>query len=738
MEILRYLPDHITRIITDSRRATQHDIDSGNTAFVAIRTNVADGHKYVEQLYERGLRTFIVESSKRFQNLDDAVFIETEGNTLDFLINAVGTRLRNSKVKQIVVTGSRKKTTVKELLAATMSHHGASVARSPRTWNSAMGIALSILDNLSRDTEYIITEVGIDAPQQAKRIRPMLRPEIGVITHITDEHDECFEEGHIAKIAEKVAIVRDAKKIVYLDTDEMLKACIESLHHPNVVGVKSIPELIKEITGYECCDLDVSTRTEVRKIPDDGILFLDSFTNDLESLPLSLDLAAQRQAGRGLSVFLGDFKGDRNIAKQLIEGRGGKTFFYDNADTTFINSLNRSSFAQQLILIKGKFEPLSTFFDEARHDTTLEVNLEALVHNLNIYRSMLPPETGIIGMVKADAYGVGSLEVSKTLQAFGASYLAVAVIDEGIALRKAGIKMPIIVINPITNRYDSLKQYNLEPAIFSFDELEHICKAATQSDATPLPIHIKLDTGMHRIGFIESETDRLIQILQKSPAVKTASIFSHLATADCTDLKDYTDKQVQLFERMSSHIIERLGSGIKRHLLNTAGITTLGKTASAYDMARLGIGLYGISPVEGTENKLRPVASLISTVISLKFWAKGTPIGYGCKGITKRDSYIATLPIGYADGISRHLGNGNAKFLVEGIACPTIGNICMDQLMIDVTDAVLADKNIKLGTKVEIFGTTESIVKLAETLNTIPYEILTSISPRVRRTYISH
>lgn len=734
MKILNALPDYITHIITDSRRVTPSLIESGNVAFVALRTAVGNGHKYIRELYERGLRTFVVDDTTGFENLEDAVFVMSEGSTLDFLIRTAGQRLCDSGVRQIVVTGSHGKTTAKELIVRAFKNRGENVARSPRTWNSAMGAALSIFDNLSRKPRVMVTEIGIDAPGQAERLKPLLRPEIGVITSISDEHDDQFE-SHAEKIAEKIALVRDAKKIVFRSDDKELIRQLGALKHPNVVHVANIGELVQAVTGEPLPDLHVSTLAEVRRIPEDGILVIDSFVNDLESLPLSLDLAVQRRAGRGLAVFLGDFDGDRKEVARLIKERGGDVCFFDVNDKNFVSTLHRSHYAHKLILVKGATEQLTTFFDEARHDTTLQVDIDALVHNYNTYRNQLPSDTGIVGMVKADAYGLGALEVAKTLQNHGAAYLAVAVVDEGVALRKAGITMPIIVLNPITNRFEALVEYRLEPTVFSLDELELIENALKGFTTEPVPIHIKFDTGMHRVGFLPHDVEELARHLRDTKVVKVASVFSHLATADCPDMPHYTRSQVETFNEMSENFIHALGYGVKRHLLNTAGIETLGKTSAAFDMARLGIGLYGISPVPGSLLRLKPAARLVSTVISLKHWPEGTPIGYGCKGVTHRDSIIATLPIGYADGIDRRLGNGNAKFSVEGVLCPTIGNICMDLLMLDVTDAVKADKDVKVGTEIEIFGKHVQIEEIARTLGTIPYEVLTSVSPRVRRTY---
>lgn len=742
MTLRTSIPEHINNIITDSRRITPSDIRNGHTAFVALRTAVGDGHRYIRQLYTRGLRYFIVNDVAQFADLTDATFIVVEGDTLDFMISHAGKLLLQRNTSQIVVTGSIKKTTVKELLTKAFKQKGIKTARSPRTWNSAMGATLSIFDNLRRDPEILITEIGIDAPGQVERIRPLLRPSIGILTPITDEHDDSFT-SHAEKVREKISIVAQADKIFYMTGDSEVERQLQALNHPAIVAVDTIEDLVYEVTGVHCPTIDFSTCIEVRRVPDNGIMFIDSFVNDLDSLPLSLALAVQRQAGRKLVVLLGNFEGDRSRAAEIVGERGGKLLFFEKKDAGFIQTLHRSDFADSLILIKGATPDLITYFDEARHDTTLQVDLDAIVHNYNVYRRLLPRHTGIIAMVKADAYGLGALEVSKTLQSHGAAYLAVAVIDEAIALRKAGVIMPIIVLNPITNRFDALADYSLEPTIFSLEELDRIEVGLHKISNSKIPVHIKLDTGMHRLGFVEDELDTLVERIKSSRYVTPASIFSHLATADCTgsEKDNYTGAQIKDFDTISQRIIKKLGYPVKRHILNTAGIERLGRTKASYDMARLGLGLYGLSPVplqSGSEEcakSLRMSARLVSTIISLKKWPEGTPIGYGCTDITKRDSYIATLPIGYADGIDRRLGNGRGIFAVNGVHCPTIGNICMDLLMLDVTDAVESKSEVTVGTEVEIFGPTAPIQKIAKTLGTISYELLTSVSPRVRRTY---
>lgn len=734
MNTFRKLPSGITRVVTDSRRVTDSDVRSGNTVFAAIRTAVGDGHRFVRTLYDKGLRWFIVESVDGLADLQDANFVLATEGTLDFLIKEAGERLASSPVRQIVITGSHRKTTTKELLTEALRRKGIKVARSPRTWNSAMGAALSIFDNLAQDPEVMITEIGIDAPGQACKIKPLVKAEVGIIASISDEHDENFG-SHRAKVAEKVAIVSDAKRIVYVDGDADLRELLGELSGKDITAVKDIAEAVSSVAESECPRLNVSTEIEVRRIPENGILFIDSFTNDLESLPLSIDLANIRRAGRKLIILAGDFFGDREKAARLAAEHDGRIMFFDRDDPNFVRRLDRSLFSDSLVLLKGATSELVVFLDEARHDATLQVDVDALVHNFNVYRRLVRPDTRLIGMVKADGYGLGALEVAKTLQAAGAAYLAVAVVDEGVGLRRAGITMPIIVLNPITNRFDSLTRFNLQPAVFSADELQAIESHLPDSLTERIPVHIKLDTGMHRVGFDEESLDELVEKVVRSRKVAVASVFSHLATADCDDMLWYAERQIELFEKMAEKLEKSIGYAPERHILNTAGIERFGHTLSGCHLARLGIGLYGISPIDGSKTVLKPAARLSSQVISLKKLKAGESVGYGRRGLLGRDSVIATLPLGYADGYDRRLGNGNASVSVAGVRCPTVGNICMDLMMVDVTDAVARGVEVQIGTEVEIFGNDIPIRELAARLETIPYEVLCRVSPRVRRTY---
>lgn len=769
---------------TDSRSV----FDPTHTLFVALHTGVADGHRYIPELYRQGVRNFIVERSFDTSAFPGARFTETD-NTLTALRDIAAKKVAESRAAHVVITGSKGKTTVKELIYRALFLEGYGVKRSPRSWNSQIGVSAGLWENADADTSVIVTEVGIDGPGQSDFYLPLLRPSVGVITPMSAEHDEAFPGGHEAKIREKISLVKDAGTIIYDDSDPDVGRLVgEIASSAKAVAVRGIKELairtideVKETAGVKTCSGSVSqmpfvsTRIDVDEVAGESVLIRDNFTHDLRSLRDSLDFMRRRfTADRRNTVLLSDYSlpprmtsaeieeiyrhtGEllRSFGADRVIGIGphitrhfGQVRLSDDSLAfesveAFEKACSHESFGNQLILLKAdqRYSPeaIARLIEYPRHDTTLEVDLDALVYNYNYYRSLLPAETGIIAMVKASAYGMGSLEIAKSLQSAGAASLAVAVVDEGVALRKAGIRMPIIILNPITNKYDALFSYGLEPTVFSTEELERLVREGGNAGLAEVGVHIKLDTGMHRLGFTEAQLPALIEILQQAkPRVRVKSIFSHLATADCLDLDSYTQGQIESYERMSRMLLEALpyAGEVKRHLLNTAGIERYGKTDAAYDMARLGIGLYGISPLPECESarRLKPVARLVSTVISLKEWPEGTPIGYGCRGVTARRSLIATVPIGYADGVNRHFGRGGAKFVVNGTACPTIGNICMDLCMVDVTDA----SDVRVGDRVEIFGPGMPVETLAATLDTIPYEILTSISPRVHRTYLKH
>lgn len=757
----------IKNILTDSRSSA----DTTDALFFAIRTDVNDGHRYLADLYRRGVRAFVVDHIPDImRHAADADFIVVDN--VSRALKQIARRVREEfRIPVVGITGSRGKTVVKELLFHALTKAGAKVARSPRSWNSQLGVPLSIWQ-LEPDTDIAVFEAGIDRVGQMADLAEIISPTIGIMTEITSEHDNGFTSRE-EKIVEKAALFSSCATIICPAADTVACDIIRSLYpgktvicaasgdNPNL----SLAAAALKALGYDPAFADgieeVSTRLDVYDGVNDCLMIYDEFSNDLDSIGRALDFMMRRSTtSRRNTLIAGDLlhrpdadtqklyrqfadmlksRGiDRLIAIGEEIGRHADAFdpmmaaeFVRDTDR-FISDYDISRFDSELILIKGDkdFAAIKDLLEKPRHQTIFEVNLDSVVHNYNAFKSLVRPSTGIIAMVKASAYGTGSLEIAKTLQSQGASYLAVAVVEEGVALRRAGITMPIMVLNPMTTNYQALFNYRLEPAVFSLRELDILLEHARLHDMHGYPIHIKLDTGMHRVGFIPTEIEALAKVLNGTDRVATSSVFSHLATADCLDENAYTQSQFDSFEAMTGRLKSLLKNDFRRHILNTAGIMRF--PGYQYDFVRLGIGLYGISPMppEETHIDLQPVASLSSTIISLKTWGADTTIGYSRRGQVKSQSVIATIPIGYADGIDRHFGCGRSTFIVNGKPCPTIGNICMDLCMIDVTGA-----DAKIGDRVEIFGKDAPVENLATARGTIPYEILTSVSPRVHRIY---
>lgn len=736
------------------------------TLFAALKTAVADGHNYVTDAWQAGVRAFIVDHIPMAMHGLPACFIVVP-SVEDALAKLAGNCSRDVE-NGIVVTGSYGKTTVKELIYRTLLPQS-SVRRSPRSWNSGIGLPLSLWETTAAPaSQWVITEAAIDAPHQAERIAAILGDShgIGVITPVTDEHDAAFT-SHEAKVDAKIEIVRNCHTIIYADIDPLIGEKLAALEGKKVIAVhetapgrilKDLAKAVVDEIGFDSDGIDeIPVVNRLRQIEDgsfDNIIVRDYFTPDLRSLRDALDFFRRHSVPDKRSVLFLSGLLHGSMTESEVEALYksafciAREFGVEHVVCTapeLPESMSAHGQEQSLlakyhagelcrnsqILHFGLDKAFADAFENAGHDTTMTVDLDALVHNYNYFRHLLPAGTGMVAMVKASAYGLGAIEIGKTLQSLGAAYLAVAVIEEALQLRAAGITMPIMVLNPVTNRYSALFAHKIEPAVFSIDELDHLIAEAGGAGVVDVPIHIKLDTGMHRVGFVESDIPALIERLANTDRVKVRSIFSHLATADCLDMDAYTLMQLGKFDSMARQIETALGVKVKHHILNTAGMMRFADSIG-YSMARLGIGLYGISPVDGLDHgALQPVATFRSRIISLKHWPGGTPIGYGCRGLTSREAVIATVPVGYADGLDRRLGNGNTSFYIKGVECPTIGNICMDLCMVDVTDV----PDVKVGDTVEIFGPHIHVQRIADTLGTIPYEVFTSVAPRVKRIY---
>ncbi len=426
----------------------------------------------------------------------------------------------------------------------------------------------------------------------------------------------------------------------------------------------------------------------------------------------------------GVTLFIG-------IGEELMKYKAYflmDSRFYTDTDS-FLKQEKRDGFHDQAILIKGarkyQFEYIAGFLQKQSHNTVLEVDMDAMAQNLTYFRSLIPPTTKLAVMVKAFSYGTGSGEVANLLQYQGVNYLMVAFADEGVALRADGITIPIAVMNPQPEAFDNMIEFNLEPEIYSLELLEAFDRNLVKHGIDNYPVHLKLNTGMNRSGLDPEEVDALLQFFTEKRRVKLRSVFSHLAGSDEAVHDEFTLRQIQLFSEMAEKIQAAFDYKIMRHILNSAGIERF--SSYAFDMVRLGIGLHGISAAGAP---LTPVSTFKTYIASIRKVKSGETIGYGRKGKTERESLIAVVPVGYADGLNRHLSNGVGEMLVRGKRVPIIGNICMDTCMLDVTDT-----GAQVGDEVEIFGKNILVTEVAEKLSTIPYEVLTGVAQRVKRVY---
>lgn len=799
---------NISMLLIDSRSLTFAE----ETLFFALTTTTNDGHNYIHDLYDKGVRAFCVNHiPHNMLEVTDADFIIVE-NVTDAL-QKVAIECRATYAGTMIgITGSRGKTTVKEWLYQLLSSDH-DIARSPRSYNSQIGVPLSVWE-IAPSTQIAIIEAGISRRGEMATLEEIIRPAIGIITNIAHEHDEGFSSME-GKCHEKVKLLRRCDTVIYNAGDEMIaneveKQCkksalmgwslmenhvanimaqiVDETEHSTIIeytyqsrnGSFEIPfkSQVQIENAMHCLATmlalgisseqikrrmstlaPVGTRMNVEEGVNNCMIIYDSYTSDLHSLEPAIDFMWRRRTGaRSTTLILSDVMHESMPSTaiypalaELLERRHidrligiGSEFmehsrffpasasFYPDTDT-FMAEVGPGDFDSELILIKGApayhFNLIADMLEARQHETVLEVNLDAMTHNFNFFRSRIKASTGIVCMVKASGYGAGSYELAKTLQSQGAAYLAVAVVDEGVDLRRAGITMPIMVLNPRAANYRTMFAYNLEPEIYSFDILHGIISEGEKYGITDYPMHIKIDSGMHRLGFIEQDMKELVQILQNQKIVRPTSIFSHLAAADDPTMDDYTLQQFEIFSSCADSLQSGFRYHIMRHILNSTGITRFPERQ--YDMVRLGICLYGIPTLDdGSQSGLRQVSSLTTSIISIKEWPAGTTIGYNRKGKLNRYSRIATIPVGYADGINRHLGNGGMRVYINGVYCPTVGNICMDACMIDVTDT-----QCEVGDRVEIFGPNIPVAEIAATLETIPYEVLTSVSTRVKRVY---
>lgn len=789
----------VDNIYFDSRSI----FSSKNKAFIAINTSSNSGEKYIEDAIAKGIKIIIAEN--KIETKKEVTWLVVH-NSIQFLQTLAKHHLSQFDINTIGITGSNGKTVIKEWLFQCLNEDF-SIVKSPKSYNSQLGLPLSILET-NRQHNLGIFEVGISHPHEMENQKNIFSPKIGILTHIGTAHLSNFNSLK-ELVEEKISLFENSDIIFYNNSDSIVRETLEEFY-PNKekisYGISSDNDIYlnhdwedrtKDIEIFikgNSFKIPVSARDEatlnnllglvaildylgfsydkmIRKINElksvemrlerveginNNIIIDDSFNLDIDSLIIAFqsikefskhnkvlvltDFTEHKESKNEFYKQIAEITNQQDFDKIILIGKEitaysseftSPSICFDNTneviDSQYLKEINNS-----LILLKGarifQIEKIKEKLAFKKHDTVLEVNLNGILHNLNVHKNLLKPKTKVMAMVKAFAYGLGGYEIAEFLQYHHIDYLGVAYADEGVSLRKKGISVPIIVMNPEQSSYESIINYNLEPEIYSFRVLELFNEQLKAKGINNYPIHLKLETGMHRLGFKEDELDKLNESL-KNKNVKVKSIFSHLSSADDESENEYTKQQLETFERMSSTLIQLLGYQPIRHILNSSGIVNF--TEHQYDMVRIGIGLMGISPNETIQKQLVSVAKFKTVISQISEIKKGESIGYNRKFIATEDTRIATIPVGYADGIPRLLGNKNGSVYIKQKQVPIVGNVCMDMMMIDIKNL-----SVNEGNEVIIFDSIDELKTFAKNSQTIVYESLTSISLRVKRIYI--
>ncbi|XZF12451.1 bifunctional UDP-N-acetylmuramoyl-tripeptide:D-alanyl-D-alanine ligase/alanine racemase [Chitinophagaceae bacterium MMS25-I14] len=809
----------IEELIIDSRKINEPE----TALFIALKASHRDGHGFIADAYDKGVRNFLVQAPIDTALYPGANFIQV-GDTLHALQQFATQYRRQFSIPVIGITGSNGKTIVKEWLYQLLGSRY-NIVRSPKSYNSQLGVPLSVW-LMESQHELGIFEAGISQPGEMERLEKIIRPTIGIFTNIGEAHSEGFLNQR-QKINEKLVLFRHAQQLIYCSDHPELNECIAQYIHQLKGGSSESPLKLftwsckhdadlriisqekererttmkgmyggAEVTitipfsdpasvenavhcwcvllllGVPAAEIEanmlqlhkVAMRLELRHGINDCTLINDTYNSDLTSLYIALDYLEQQKQHKHRTVILSDIlqigKPDTSLYEEVADavvrrnvqrfiGIGPalykhkslfrahkklRSIFFKTTED-FLKQLHLISFEKEAILLKGArafaFEKVSMLLEQEVHQTVLSIDMSAMTHNLNVFRTKVVPGVKIMAMVKAFSYGSGSYEVAYSLQYSGVDYLTVAYTDEGIALRKAGISLPIMVMSPDEGSFDRMIAWKLEPEIFNQRSLESFIRIAQTLQVKAYPVHIKLDTGMHRLGFMAHETDAMLEKLVASEEIHVASIFSHLAASEDAVMDDFTLQQAAAFRAMSDRIIEVIGYAPLRHLCNSAGIAR--HPELHFDMVRLGLGLYGIDGSGVLHDELHQISTLKTTIAQIKDIAAGETIGYNRRGVAVNNMRIATVCIGYADGYPRALGNGRAHMLIHGQPAKLVGIVCMDMCMVDITDIPEAQE----GDEVIVFGPQLTLMQLAKWADTIPYEMMTGISQRVKRIYVN-
>jgi alanine racemase len=741
-------PQHfiIDKVIYDTRKIANLE----GQVFFALKGEFRNGNDYLNDAFRKGIRIFVVSEvpNKPYKN---AAYILVE-DTLASLQNLASQHRKKFNYPVISITGSNGKTTVKEWLYHLLSDE-MRIIRSPKSYNSQLGVALSLLE-MHDKADLAIIEAGISKSGEMEALQKMIQPDFGIFTSFGSAHEEGFssEEEHLE---EKLKLFQRCKKTLVSPNIQLSK---NQLTQINGMILNSV-DYAKELVAFPYTDkpsvfsgtlaiaaakslsklnLDrikslprLAMRMETFEGRDNSIIINDTYNLDLDALEFSLEYQLAIEEGKERIVLVGLDEANQRREQDLIQIIN--KFKPDSYQFVFQGQNPKIDVSNAVVLVKGtrksEMEKLASRLRLKKHKTFVEINLSAIKHNIQVYKSQLKPTTKMLAMVKAQSYGAGLEKIGLYLEKQGIDYLGVAYPDEGVELRKAGIKVPVLVMNPVDEGFEDCIKNQLEPTVFSFEQLDELLRELIFQGVQNFPIHLKIDTGMKRLGFDFKELPRLMEVIQAQPEISIKGVYSHLADSDNRRDKRFTDLQIRRFVEACNYISSNYAGKFITHLLNSEGIANFPE--AQFNMIRIGIGMYGVSSNPTNAKKLRPVVSWKSTVSQVKQILKGESVGYSRSFVADKNMEIAIVPVGYADGYRRSLSNGVGSVIINGQMCNVVGRVCMDMIMVDVTK-----KFVKTGDRVELIGDKITLSQFAEKMQTISYEVLTSISKRVHRTYI--
>lgn len=741
--------NHIDFVAIDSRR-----IFSGrNTVFFALSGEFRNGHDFIPNAYEQGVRLFVVCSEGPASSFRDAQFLVVE-NVLFALQELAAAHRRKFSYPVIGITGSAGKTTVKEWLYQLLSSEF-SVIRSPKSYNSQLGVALSLLE-MTEEHHVALIEAGISHPGEMDRLAYMIQPTHGIFTSLGRSHEENFKSKE-QQLEEKLKLFRSASQTFVSELILLNHGQIEKVHgvrvkarpSDNLIALLPFSDPVSisnasmsfEVAATFVSDKEALSvqikqleRPAMRLETFEGVkrctVINDTYNLDPDALQYALEYQLTLSENKRRIVIVGI--DSQNQAIRFDVERVIQRFQPDSYLIVEPNERVDIDPTNAVILLKGtrraNMQQLALQFRLKKHKTYLEIDLTALRNNLSVFKSSMSLDTKLLVMVKAQSYGSGAEKLASFLELQGVDYLGVAYADEGIELREQGIKLPILVMNAEEDSFEDCIRYGLEPAIFSSHQLDVFIKELIFQEKNAYPIHLKVETGMKRLGFELNELPQLLEMLQAQPEVRVQSVYSHLAESDNIRDQRFTEHQLMRFQQAVAVIQRAVNYPFLKHILNSEGIANYPE--ATFDMVRLGIGMYGISGNPLIKKRLRPVLSWYSTISQVKHVKKGESAGYSRSFVAEKEATIAIVPVGYADGFKRQLGNGKGCVFIKGQACKVIGRVCMDMILVDV-----GSLSVREGERVEIIGSHQSIEQLAIAMGTIPYEVMTGISRRVHRIY---